>query len=429
MIIMKSIRNKRSIWVLCAALIALAAAGCFVADNDKSAATPAPAAVASPAPTATPTATPVPTPTPEPTPTPTPRLAGCSVRLVGDLMCCEYQMLGAVMEDGSYDFNPPFDGVRAELESADLTIGNLETNFYPEKPYCGTKIGFNAPLPYLDAIESCGFDLMVTANNHSLDMGIEGVLTTVEAVRAAGMDNVGTNLSPEESEQVYLRDVNGLMLGILSYSTIANKVGTLRENPDSDWAFNFYTEERLAADVAKLQAAGAEVIMIYVHAGTEKDQAPRRKQIDLADYAYALGVDIVIMSHTHSLQPMEKKTIEYEGREKTVFCAYGLGNFMSSALHDESLRNVILNLDLVYDRAEKALSIEASYLPTFTINFYDENRARQFRIIPIEAALADFAGVVDSRTKTGEPALARELKVIINRLGTEGALPVVSFIP
>lgn len=330
-----------------------------------------PTAVITPAPTMTPTATPVPTPTPTPTPEPTPQTASCSLRLVGDLMCCEYQMLGAIQPDGSYDFNPPFDAVRAELESADLTIGNLETNFYPEKPYCGTKIGFNAPLAYLDAIKNCGFDIMVTANNHSLDMGIEGLLTTVEAVRAAGMDNVGTNLTPEESEQVYVREVNGLKLGLLSYSTIANKTETLKEHPDAGWAFNYYSHERLTADVAKLKAAGAEVLMIYVHGGVEKDKTPRRAQLELEEHAYSLGVDIVIMSHTHSLLPMEKKTIEYQGREKTVFCAYGLGNFMSSALHDESLRNVILGLDLTFDRASGELSCEARYIPTFTINFYD----------------------------------------------------------
>ncbi|MDO4571971.1 MAG: CapA family protein [Clostridia bacterium] len=430
--------EMRSVVKCCLAALLLAAclgllAGCAIfSDNaaqEASTALDVPASF-SPEPTETPvpSPTPAPTPTPEPTPEPTPQTASCSLRLVGDLMCCEYQMLGALLPDGGYDFNPSFGAVRAELESADLTIGNLETNFYPDKPYCGTKIGFNAPLEYLEAIRNCGFDLLVTANNHSLDMGIEGLLTTAEAIYEAGLDCVGTNLTPEQKDRVYVRDVNGLRLGVIACSTISNKIGTLNDNPDSEWAFNYYTEERLAAAAAAVREAGAEAILLYVHAGTEKDKSPRRSQYALAEYAYTLGVDIVIMSHTHSLLPMEKKQIVYEGREKTVFCAYGLGNFMSSALHDESLRNVILNLDLRLDRATGALDIQASYIPTFTINFYDENRARQFYIIPIEAALADFENVVDSRTRTGAAALEREWRVITDRLGTEAATPVVSFL-
>lgn len=411
-------------------LTALLLVGCFMAPakeaglNDDAAGDIAPAL---PAPTLA--ATVAPTFTPEPSPEPTPQVVECSVRAVGDLMCCEYQIAGALLPDGGYDFNPSFSLVREELAGADLTIGNLETNYYPEKPIHGTMRGFNAPIEYIDAVKNCGFDVLVTANNHSFDMGIPGVLTTIEAVRAADMVAVGTNLVPEEARQLYVRDVNGLQLGILAYSTISNKMTTLREDPDAAWSFNFYTEERLAADVEALGAMGAEAILVYFHAGVEKDISPRRSQIELADYAYSLGIDIVLMSHTHSMQPFEKKTVTFEGREKTVFCAYGLGNFMSSALHDESLRNVILNLDLRYDRASGVLDIDASYLATYTINFYDENKARQFHIVPLEAAIADYENVVDSRTKTGLPALERERNTTIKRLGEDYARPIDSFLP
>lgn len=380
-------------------------------------------------PAATMEATAPPRPTPEPTPEPTPQVVECSVRAVGDLMCCEYQIAGALLPDGSYDFNPSFSLVREELAGADLTIGNFETNCYPEKPIHGTMRGFNAPIEYIDAVKNCGFDILVTANNHSFDMGIPGLLTTVEALRTAGMTVIGTNLSPEEAQQVHIRDVNGLRLGVLAYTTFSNKMTLLREDPDAAWALNYYSEERLAADVSAARDVGAEVILVYVHAGTEKDISPRRAQTELAEYAYSIGVDIVLMSHTHSMQPFEKKTITFEGREKTVFCAYGLGNFMSSALHDESLRNVILNFDLHYDRASQTLDIDASYLATYTINFYDENKTRQFYIVPLEAALADYENIVDSRTKTGALALERERNTTVKRLGEEHARPVASFLP
>ncbi len=376
-------------------------------------------------------ATPEPTAAPEPTATPAPSPVTLSLRFVGDLMCCEYQMMAAIREDGSYDFAPPFDAVREELAAADCTIGNLETNFSPDKPYHGTKKGFNAPESYLDAIKDCGFDVLVTANNHALDLNAAGTLTTIEAVERHGMDHVGTFSSEDELDDIYIRDVKGVKIALLAYATRSNKqrawFGDTEDN-DATWVLNFYSKEKLEKNIASAKAQGAEVIVLYIHAGYEKTDEPSREQRGILDECCEAGADIVIMSHTHSLLPMETRVVGEGENARTVFCAYGLGNFMSSALPDEALNNIIVNVDVTYDfDAGKIVSLTPSYLITYSFNYY-ENRVLNFLIAPSQQAMYDFSAVVPYKTRKGQDAMERAYGRMLERIGEEEATSVYSFI-
>ena len=388
-------------------------------------------AAASAADTVSPSTSLSPSPEPEPTPTPVPAASTFSLRFVGDFMCCEYQMAAALREDGSYDFAPPFDPVREELAAADCTIGNLETNFYPDKPYHGTKKGFNAPESYLDAIKDCGVDVLVTANNHALDLNAAGALTTIEAVHAHGMDLVGTFASEDEVDDIYIREVKGVKVALLAYATRSNKqkawFGDTQDN-DATWVLNFYSQEKMARNIADAKTQGAEVIVLYLHAGYEKTDAPSKEQRRIFDEACDAGADVVIMSHTHSLLPMETRVVGEGENARTVFCAYGLGNFMSSALHDEALNNIIVNVDITYDFQQKRITaLEPSYVLTYSFNYY-ENGELQFQIVPMRQGLLDFTGVVAPNTRKGIDALASAYRKMSARIGEGAAKDVYSFI-
>ena len=372
------------------------------------------------------TPTPVPTPSPTPSPSPTPGTVSLSLRFVGDLMCCNYQIAGARQADGGYDFAPPFALVKSELAGADLLLGNFETNIVPDEPVCGDKDGFNAPVEYLDAVKALGFDVLFTANNHALDLGVSGALSTLEAIKARDITPVGTNATPEDAKRICVKNVNGLNVAILAYADRTNKKKVELDGEDAYWAFNYFTEERLRSDVALAKEQGAEMIVMYLHEGREKLVTPNKYQIRDADWAFDAGVDLVVMSHTHSLLTMAKREIETEKGKKQVFCAYGLGNFMSSAIHTESLNNVILNFDVTYDRNLGGLSaLDAEYLLTYTVNYYDSADSWQFLIVPMEKALSDYS-IVPARARTNEKRMQKAYSDMRKRLDTYGAAASVS---
>ena len=346
----------------------------------------------------------------------------CSVCIVGDLMCLDEQMKAAKLPDGSYDFTAPFSLIREELRSADLTIGNLETVFAPGRPYSGELTGFNAPKEYLDALKDCGFDALVTANNHCLDMGTEGALATAKAVRAAGMEQVGTNVLPEEKERFLLLDVNGIRIGILSYTMLVNRITAARYDETGKWCVHFldarkqYEKERLEGAVRAAREAGADVIMVYLHCGTEYRKDPVKSQTEMAGCAIGAGADIVIESHTHTLQRTEIRSVLSEGREKDVFCAYGMGNFMSSFRREDSRQGMILRIGLKRNRADGTLKIEPSYIATYTEQ-WKENGIRFCRIVPLRLALErteENACIAADRS-----ALERNLRMIEDRIGPD----------
>ncbi len=383
-------------------------------------------------------------PTPEPEPTEVPLAAETtpepetteqtgtetfSMRFVGDLMCCDGQMEDALQADGSYDFAKHFAQIKSELQGADVLLGNFETSLYSEAPLNGTIVGFNAPIDYAETLKDVGFDVLFTSNNHATDFLVEGAFETKEKLQELGFVALGTNLTQEEVGSVYIQDVKGVPVAILAYTGFTNKYKLTLDGEDATWVMNYYSTERLTEDVATARALGAKVIVMYLHDGVEKDTEPSRRQLTAANDAAALGVDAVIMSHTHSLQSMEKRTVTVDGEEKTVFIAYSLGNFMSSAIHSESLNNIILNLNFTYDwDQDKLTSLDASYLLTYTYNFYNDEKIMSYSVVPMQQALADFS-IVDPRTRYAEDRFQAAYDKMLKRIGTDAAENVFTFHP
>lgn len=345
----------------------------------------------------------------------------CSVCVVGDLMCLDAQMKAAEQQDGSFDFSAPFSLVRDELRSADLTVGNLETVFAQDRPYSGQLTGFNAPVAYLDALKDCGFDVLVTANNHCLDMGTEGVISTAEAVRDAGIAQVGTNVSPEEKDRCVILNANGIRIAILSYTMLVNRIAAARYDETARWCVHFldarkhFEKARLQEAVRAAREAGADVVMVYLHCGTEYRKEPVKSQIEMAECAAAAGADIVIESHTHTLQRTEIRSVSVDGKEKEVFCAYGMGNFMSSFRREDGRQGMILRLRLTLNRTDGTLGIKPSYIATYTDQWH-ENGIRFCRIVPLRPATEDPDSTM---TEAGRAALERNLRMIEKRIGPD----------
>lgn len=292
--------------------------------------TPAPTAK----PTTLPTAEPTPEPTAEPTPEPTPAPVHATLMFVGDLMCLSSQQRGAKQQAGGsgYDFSPSFAYVREVFNNADCVIGNLETSLSHSWPYAteqrniGGMPNCNGPKQYLGALKFAGFDALVLANNHCCDAGVQGIIETTQAVEEYGFPYTGL-FREKDAQRFVILDVKGIKVGLLSYAEFYNSKDKAVREAGCEYMINTYSKERIAEDIAAARAAGAELIVAYNHWGAEHTHQPTPKVVTHAQEMADAGVDIIIGSHSHAVQPVVWLTAA-DGRQ--VLCAYSMGNFVSS---------------------------------------------------------------------------------------------------
>ncbi len=261
-----------------------------------------------------------------PTPAPTPNVT-INIKATGDIMFHPSQIDGAYdSSTKTYDFHNSFKAVTSIFQDADLAIANFEGTTAGNKVYAyqGYPL-FNAPDETLDAIKDAGFDVLSTANNHSLDTRKAGVIRTIEQIKARGMDSVGTYAEKPES-RVLIKEVKGIKLAFLSYTEMVNGLDSLLSPADLDSMINIINESKLIEDIAYAKEQNSDIIIAYLHWGNEYAREQTSNQEALADMMFREGVDIIFGSHPHVIQP--SKTLDYEG--KTKFVAFSMGNFISN---------------------------------------------------------------------------------------------------
>lgn len=138
----------------------------------------------------------------------------------GDIMCSEAQK-NAAKKNGTYDFSPVFQNVSKILSDSDYLCGNLET---PIAPCCraSTDANFSTPPEFLDSLVEAGFNFVSTANNHALDEGVEGLLSTIDELKKRSLDYTGTFDSAEISNRYLSKKIENLNVAFLSYTYGAN---------------------------------------------------------------------------------------------------------------------------------------------------------------------------------------------------------------
>lgn len=289
-------------------------------------------------------------------------ISTATITIVGDLMCHSVQINYAYVEKDSFDFNGVFSEVKEHLSSADFTIGNLETVLAgKEKGYSGYPF-FNAPDDFLEAIYGAGFDLLVTANNHALDQGLDGVGRTIEKMDEFGLDHTGTYLSQNDRDSIGIYNINGIHLAVIAYSYGTN--GVLIPSSEN-YIINLIDFNLIEEDIKKAKYEGADIVLVFYHFGEEYEREPNIYQRDVIDHTIKAGADIIIGSHPHVVQPVNYFKTN-GGSLDTGFVAYSLGNFISNQRWRFSDAGVILNISISKDLKRDSVYLSnVSYIPTW----------------------------------------------------------------
>lgn len=322
-----------------------------------------------------------------------------TVAAVGDIMIDDILLAAAQQEDGTYDFSRTFAAVAGQTGSADLTVGNLELNFAGE-PYGSAR--WSAPEALADALAGVGFDVVQTANSASIQNGLSGLQSTIRALNSAGIDHVGTysdSAAKAENDGVLLKTVSGLRVAILGYT---KGLGGLSLPHGAEYAVDLLYEDyatdfdKIASDailrsVESARALQPDVILALLHWGSESDRTVTASQEKIANLLLENGVDAIIGTHSHIVGPMETRSVTTtDGREKTCFVAYSLGNFyssMDSSTATNCRDGVILNLSFTKngETGETALS-GVSYTPTYFAD-HGEAASPRYEILPVRTAI------------------------------------------
>jgi poly-gamma-glutamate capsule biosynthesis protein CapA/YwtB (metallophosphatase superfamily) len=268
--------------------------------------------IAPPTETATPQLDPSPTIKPSTTPS-----RQVILMAVGDVMLG--RTIGDMIEAQGHE--APFQFTADALRSADITVGNLESPISARGTPEGKTYAFRAPLAAAESLGYGGFNLVNLANNHILDYGPLALADTLDSLAAQGIQSVGAGMNASEAHAPVMIEVNGLRLAFLGYLDVPPATYDYRSweagpnRPGVAWAHEELVHQGVTA--AKAQA---DIVIVLVHNGYELVQQVGSQQQKIAHLAIDSGASLVIGSHPHVLQRVE--------RYKDGLIAYSMGNFV-----------------------------------------------------------------------------------------------------
>jgi len=295
----------------------------------------------------------------------------------GDIMAHLTQIKAAnIYGTKKYDFTPWFQHVSTILKNYDFAIGNLETTFAGE-PYSGYP-AFSCPDTFACFLKSAGFNVMVTANNHSSDRGFKGIKGTINGLNKAGILHTGSftgEVTKSKSCPLYL-EKNGLKIALLNYTYGTN-------NGVKNLLINTIDTNIIKKDIASAKNEKTDAIIIFLHWGKEYERVPNSGQKALALFCHRNGVDAVIGSHPHVIQQSEKiETLTGNDRFVT-FCIYSLGNFISNQRWRYSDGGLMVGFDIVKKSGEYNVSLEnIKYEPVWIHKHFSGN-TKLYEIVPV----------------------------------------------
>ncbi len=342
------------------------------------------------------------------------------IRAAGDL-----NITDSVVKSGQsamgYDFTNAFKDVAAILSEADLTVLNLEGNVCGE-PY-GTETT-SAPMELLEALRRAGVDMIQTANSCSVNNGLNGLTSTLQAIRAAGLEPLGSFTSAEEyrsSGGYTIAEVRGVRIAFVAFTKGLGGRGMPAGNEDLvnllyvDYATTYQTidRDRINAILKAAEAEKPDITIALVHWGSEYNEDISKTQKSIVSLMQDGGVDVILGTHPHLVQPIDFN------KEKGTLVAYSLGDFFGDAKRGGTNYSIILDLEITKDAATGVTKVtDFSYTPIYTVKPSDSKGDYSYsRVVRIETAIqAYYQNFLDSVTKTCKEAMDKALTRIDERV-------------
>ena len=247
----------------------------------------------------------------------------------GDILIHTPLFTTAKTGDNTYDFKQFLQYGMEGFFDSDWNVCNMENPIDVNGDNSGisTYPAFNAPREIIDFPVAYGLDTLIFCNNHVYDKKYKGFVATVNNLREK-IDVTGAYLSEDEYNTPYIRDVNGIKVGLICYTDHVNGNTDSTLTPYSVRTFKLAASSApaMVEDIRALKEAGAEFVIVYLHWGSEYKNNPSDTQKKLAKLLCDGGADVIMGMHSHCVQPIEKYTAD-DGRECVIM--YSLGNLFT----------------------------------------------------------------------------------------------------
>ena len=209
----------------------------------------------------------------------------------------------------------------AQLRTADLTMVNLETSISVGGTKYPKEYNFQAPPVALTALKDAGIDIATMANNHAADYGSAGLAQTLAAIKHSPIPVIGIGKDADAAFAPWYTTVRGLRIAIIAADQVRDE-STLPDfsaGPDKPGVANAYRPQLLST--VRAAHARADVVIVYLHWGTEYHSCPNAEQPPLADALVKAGATAVVGTHAHVL-------LGAGWRKDGSYVAYGLSNYL-----------------------------------------------------------------------------------------------------
>ncbi|MDD6323761.1 MAG: CapA family protein [Bacilli bacterium] len=312
-----------------------------------------------------------------------PKHSRLSLVMVGDALLHSSVYNDAYTGSG-YDFSKQLDYIRPIVKKYDLAFYNQESILG------GTDIGlsdypcFNSPQEFGDEMLSMGFNLISLANNHTLDKGVNGVSHACDYwSKHKDVLWAGSYCSQNDADEIKIKEKNGIKYTMLAYTYGTNGI----KIPDGkDYLVNLYSDEKAKQDILKVRDK-TDLLIVSMHWGTEYRSVPTEEQKRQALYLSNLGVDIIIGTHPHVVEP-----IDYVNNTLVI---YSLGNFISAQSTNSDYNTMVelmSSVDIVKTVKNGKSSIKLENLNNELLyNYYKKSsKWYDFKVIPFSQMTSSF---------------------------------------
>ena len=350
--------------------------------------------------------------------------AKATICTAGDIVVHKPFLTSGNYQDGSgnYDYKEIFKYVKDYLEPADLAVTTMECALV-EDNYTGYPT-FHAPDAVVDALAYDGTDTILLANNHIYDDGNRGLHRTMEVINEKGLKYSGTRKDTNEKRYT-VDELNGIKVGYFNYVFETEKIngnksinGIAVDEKDCDLinSFEIDNPEKFKSEVKEIlddmKEEGVEYTIAYMHWGIEYETTEAEHQDEMAQILCDLGVNALIGSHPHVIQPVDLLTSS-DGKHQ-MMCAYAIGNHLSNQRREyispcpegHSEDGMMISMDIERDEKGKVSLTRADFIPTWV--YYDGSSEPLYYILPLDHP-------ENLESKTGLSGVSASAKASIER--------------
>ena len=292
------------------------------------------------------------------------------IKAAGDLNVTN-SVINAGVAVGGYNYTRAFMDVASTLSDADLTVLNLEGNI------CGEPYGSDttsAPRELLEGLRNAGVDLIQMANSCTINNGLIGLTSTLQNIRAAGLEPVGAFASESEFQQskgYTITEAQGVKVAFVAFTKGLGGRGLPAGNDNlvnilyEDYASTYdkIDRTRITSVLKAVEAEKPDITIALLHWGSEYNDDISDTQKSIVNLMKKQGVDVIIGTHPHTVQ-----AIEYDELAGTLV-AYSLGDFFGDASRGGTNYSIVLDLEITKDSSTGTTKVtNYSYTPIYTVS-------------------------------------------------------------